>query len=84
VAEHRSQGWEAVFIADRAGESCIVLAAAESEAMLMPVREIGVAAHEDAMFAAAIAWAQGIEIAVIRRALAAFGRPSGGPAKERR
>jgi cyanophycin synthetase len=84
VAEHRSQGGEAVIIADCSGESWVVLAAGESEAMLMPVREIGVAAHEDAMFAAAIAWAQGIDIAVIRRALAAFGCPSGGPAEESR
>lgn len=79
VAEHRSGGGEAVYLAERDGQRWIVLASGERETGLMPVDEIPATMHgllrfneSNAMFAAALAWAQGVESAVIRRALGTF------------
>ena len=79
VAEHRRQGGEAVYIGLREGIPWIVLAAGESDIALMPVHDIpatmsGLLTYNEsnALFAAALAWAQGIDIGVIRRALSRF------------
>ena len=79
VSEHRIQGGEAVFIDSRHGVPWIVLATGESETPVMPVHDIpatmnGLLAFNEsnAMFAAALAWAQGIEIGAIRQALSTF------------
>ncbi len=73
VVEHRRSGGESVFIAGRDGRRWVVLAEGERELALMPVDEIPGANNaqrcSSSMFAAALAWAQGIEIAVIRKAL---------------
>ena len=79
VGEHRAHGGEAVFLALREGARSIVLATGGNENVVMPVHEIPATVdgllrfnETNAMFAAALAWAQGIDIAVIRRALATF------------
>jgi cyanophycin synthetase len=80
VAVHRRCGGEAVVLEDRDGRACIVLAAGESDDVLMAAGDIpatrnGLLRHNEtnAMFAAAMAWAQGVAPATIRAALGAFG-----------
>ncbi|MEX0581388.1 MAG: Mur ligase family protein, partial [Mycobacterium sp.] len=79
VRAHRDAGGEAVFIADRDGESWIVLATGAAEEPLMGVSAIPATMNGllrvnemNAMFAAGLAWAQGVELNVVRRALGSF------------
>ena len=79
VVEHRRCGGEAVFIDSRGDRPWIVIATGEAEADLMPVHDIPAAMNgllefneSNALFAAALAWAQGIDGEVIRRALSSF------------
>lgn len=79
VGEHRARGGEAVFIDARAGMRWIVLATGADDRALMPVDEIPATLggllrfnETNAMFATALAWAQGVDIGVIRRALSTF------------
>lgn len=79
VIEHRGRGGEAVFLGERDGESWIVLAAGSSETSLMPVHDVPATMNgllrfneDNAMFAAAVAWAQGVDLSVIRRGLGTF------------
>lgn len=79
VVEHRRQGGEAVFIDHRGDRRWIILAVGESETDLMPVDDVpatmnGVLRFNEtnAMFAAAMAWVQGIDNATIRLALRTF------------
>lgn len=79
VAAHRRQGGEAVFIECRDGDRWIVLARGDSETPLLPVGRIPATMNgllrvneSNAMFAAALAWAQGIDLDVIRRGLGTF------------
>lgn len=68
ITDHRARGGEAVLIGECSGEPWIVLAVGESETPLMPVGEIATNVR-DAMYAATVAWAQGIDTASIRLAL---------------
>lgn len=79
VVEHREQGGEAVFLDQREGRPWIILATGRAATDLMPVDDIpatmnGLLAFNqtNAMFAAALAWAQGIELDTIRAALGSF------------
>lgn len=79
VAAHLAGGGEAVFLADHDGARWIVLAAAAGRIPLMPVAGMPAARGgllrfnvSNAMFAAALAWAQGVGPIRIRRALASF------------
>ena len=79
VAAHRSSGGEAVFAAQRDGRSWMILAAGDSETALMPFDDIPATMggllrvnESNAMFAAAMAWAHGIDLSAIREALAGF------------
>lgn len=79
VGEHRARGGEAVFIDARAGMRWIVLATGADDRALMPVDEIPATLggllrfnETNAMFATALAWAQGVDTGVIRRALSTF------------
>jgi cyanophycin synthetase len=79
VVEHRARGGEAVFIDARAGMRWIVLATGADARALMPVDEIPATLggllrfnETNAMFATALAWAQGVDTGVIRRALSTF------------
>nr|MCW1960410.1 Mur ligase family protein [Mycobacterium sp.] len=79
LAEHRRQGGEAVFIDDRGDRPWIVLAAGPDESELMPVHDVPAAMNGllpfneiNALFAAGLAWAQGIDEPTIRRALSSF------------
>ena len=79
VASHRREGGEAVFLAERDGQPWIVIAGGGEETMLMPTHEIPATMNgllrfneTNAMFATALAWAQGIDTATIRRALGSF------------
>lgn len=79
VVEHRRQGGEAVFLDGRGGRPWIVLAAGASETDLMPVHDVPATVNgllpfneTNALFAAAVAWAQGVDAGVIRAALAGF------------
>ncbi len=79
VVEHRQQGGEAVFLDQRARRTWIILATGDAENPLMPVDDIpatmnGLLAFNEtnAMFAAALAWAQGIDTDTIRIALGSF------------
>lgn len=79
IHEHRRAGGEALFVADRDANPCIILVTGDREQTLMPVREIPAAMNgmlpfniSNAMFAAALAWAQGIAPEAIRRGLGAF------------
>ncbi|MBY0442330.1 MAG: hypothetical protein K2Q25_09380, partial [Mycobacteriaceae bacterium] len=79
VAEHRCQGGEAVFTDQRQGAPWIVLSAGDAEEPLIPVDAIPATMNgllrfnvSNAMFAAVLAWAQGIDIGTIRRALGSF------------
>jgi cyanophycin synthetase len=73
LAEHRRGGGEAVFLDTRGGRRMIVLAAAATETELMPVDDVpatmnGLLAcnESNALFAAALAWAHGIDHDAIR------------------
>ena len=79
VAEHRRRGGESVVLQDRDGRVCIVLSAGERDDVLMAAGDIpatrnGLLRHNEtnAMFAAAMAWAQGVDTATIRAELGAF------------
>lgn len=83
VDEHRSSGGEAIIIGDNdnddAGEAWIVCAVGAAQIPLMPVSEIAAAMNgllrfnvANAMSAAALAWAQGLDTSTIRQALRAF------------
>jgi cyanophycin synthetase len=79
VVELRARGGEAVFIDARAGMRWIVLATGADDRALMPVDEIPATLggllrfnETNAMFATALAWAQGVDTGVIRRALSTF------------
>ena len=79
VTEHRNHGGEAVFIDVWDRVRCIVLTRGQDEYLLMPVDDIPAVMNGllrfneiNAMFAAALAWAQGVEIGTIRQALASF------------
>ena len=79
VVEHRRRSGEAVFLDQRDGRPWIILATGDTEEPLMPVHDIpatmnGLLAFNEsnAMFAAAVAWAQGIDTGIIRRALGCF------------
>ena len=80
VVEHRRRSGEAVFLDQRDGRPWIILATGDTEEPLMPVHDIpatmnGLLAFSEsnAMFAAAVvAWAQGIDTGIIRRALGCF------------
>lgn len=73
VAAHRGAGGEAVSVAESDGESWIVLTSGESVSLLTPVAEIRGDVF-DAMCAAALAWAQGIDPLVIRQGLSGRNR----------
>lgn len=79
VVTHRQMGGEAVFIDIRDGRPWIVVAAGENESALMPVHDVpatmnGVLTFNEsnALFATALAWAQGIGTDAIRTALSSF------------
>jgi len=79
VVEHRRDGGEAVFIDTRGDRPWIVVAAGEAESAVMPVHDIPATMNglltfneSNALFAAAVAWAQGIGTGVIREALSSF------------
>ena len=79
VAAHRRGGGEAVFLAERDGRSWIVIAVGDEETDLIPTHEIPATMNgllrfneTNAMFAAALAWAQRIDTATIRQALGGF------------
>ena len=79
VQEHRAIGGEAVFIQSHQSELWIVLAEGAVETLLMPLHEIPATMNgllrfneSNALFAAALAWAQAIPPATIRRALGSF------------
>ena len=79
VGEHRRRGGEAVFLADRGGRPWIILAAGGAETELMPVHDVPATLNgmlpfneTNALFAAALAWAQGVETDTIRDALSSF------------
>lgn len=79
IVEHLRAGGEAVFIDTRHDRRWIILATGSAEAELMPVEDIpatmnGLLAcnESNALFATALAWAQGIDSDAIRRALGAF------------
>ncbi len=79
VVEHRRDGGEALFIAKRSGRRMIVLAEGEVETDLMAVDDIPATMRgqlrfneSNALFAAALAWAQGIPLATIHEALSGF------------
>lgn len=79
VAEHRRAGGEAVFVGQHDGAAWIVVATGDREQPLVPVNEIPAAMNgllrfnaSNAMFAAALAWAQGHSPETIRRGLASF------------
>jgi cyanophycin synthetase len=79
VVAHRRQGGEAVFLDDRGGRPWIILATGASDTALMPIHDIpatlnGLLAYNEinALFAAGVAWAQGVDNGTIRRALGTF------------
>lgn len=79
VVEHRNAGGEAVFVEQHEGADWIVLATGPSQTPLMPVGEIPATMDglfrfnvENAMFASALAWVQGVDTGTIRRALSNF------------
>ncbi len=80
LIEHRRGGGEAVFLDTRTGGRRIILATGATETELMAVDDIPATMNgllpfnqTNAMFAAGLAWAQGIEPDTIRRALSCFG-----------
>ena len=70
VAGHRAGGGAAVFIADCDGRKWILLADGDVEAPVISVDELGENGPDRAAMAAvALAWAQGVDIGVIRAVL---------------
>ncbi len=79
VARHRKRGGEAVFIGGTEDARCIVLARGAEEITLMPLKDIPATLNgllrfneSNALFAAALAWAQQIDHDTVRIALASF------------
>jgi cyanophycin synthetase len=79
VREHRSQGGEAVFVRLHEAEQWIILAIGDAETLLMPVDAVPATMNgllrfntSNAMSAAALAWAQGIDPDTIRLGLGSF------------
>lgn len=79
IASHRRDGGEAVYIDDRRGRRRIILATGRAEIELMAVDDVPATMNgllpfneSNALFAAGLAWAQGIDTATIRRALSSF------------
>lgn len=79
VADHRRSGGEAVFVGHHNGSAWIVLATGDQEQHLVPVDEIPATMNgllrfniSNAMFAAALAWAQGVAAETIRHGLTSF------------
>lgn len=76
---HLAQGGEAVFVQRHQGAPWIVMAHGEAQILLMPLAEIPATMNGllrfnelNALFATALAWAQGIAPEMIRQALAGF------------
>lgn len=76
---HLAQAGEAVFTQVHEGQSWVVLAHGATQTPLMPLSEIPATMNgllknneSNALFAVALAWAQGISLALIRKALASF------------
>ena len=79
VRGHRSQGGDAVFAGFHEGQQWIILATGEAETPLMPVDAVPATRNgllrfntTNAMFAAAMAWVQGIDHDAIRFGLGSF------------
>jgi cyanophycin synthetase len=79
IEEHRAQGGEAVFIQAHKGAPWIVLAKGAAQEPLMPLHDIpatmngAVTINEvNALFAVALAWAQGLGPETLRHAMAGF------------
>lgn len=79
VTDHRKAGGSAVVIAAREGQPWIVLAAGAMATHLMPLHDIPATMHgllrfneSNALFAVALAWAQGVPLDTIRQAMAGF------------
>ncbi len=79
LLEHLDQGGAGVYTEMRNGRSCIVLAEGAAQSLLMPLDEIPASMNgllrfneTNALFAAALAWSQGITTDIIRRALRTF------------
>ncbi len=79
VAAHREAGGEAVYLAQRDGQPWVALARGAAEVLLMPSRDIPATMNgllrfneSNALFAAAMAWVQGLPLPTIRQALASF------------
>lgn len=79
VSDHRRAGGETVYVGRHCGAAWIVLATGDREQHLMPVDDIPATMNgllrfnvSNAMFAAALAWAQGIATETIRQGLASF------------
>lgn len=79
VAGHRRSGGEAAYIDVRDGRRCIVLATGDGDEVLMALNDVPATRNgllrfneTNAMFAAAIAWAQGLDRQVIRAGLGSF------------
>lgn len=79
VSAHLAQGHEAVFAARQAGADWIVLAKGDQRTPVLPLKDIPATMkgllrfnETNALFAAAMAWAQGLPLAAMRGALATF------------
>jgi len=79
VIEHRHGGGEAVFLGVHDDSRHLILASATEQTPLMAVHQIPATMNGllrfntiNAMFSAALAWAQGIDVATIRTALSGF------------
>jgi len=79
LRDHLGQGGAGVFAQVRNGTSWIVLAEGSTQSFLMPLEDIPATMNGllrvneiNALFAAALAWAQGIPQEIIRKALAVF------------
>lgn len=73
VRAHRARGGAAVFSADRDGTRWIVLADGNAEHPVAPLTAIPASDHLAAVFAAAGAWALGVDLSAIRAALTEAG-----------
>lgn len=79
VMIHREAGGQAVFVAERKKQLWIVLADGLEETLLMPLYAIPATMNgllrfneSNALFAVALAWAQGLPLEIIRQAMASF------------
>lgn len=79
VVDHRRQAGEAVFLDIRHQRPWIVVASGDAEVELMAVHDVPATMNglltfneSNALFAAAVAWAQGVDPDVIRMALSTF------------